>query len=146
MPWFPSRCAVFGSSLEAVLAFQDEITPAPFGTVAFLANATLEDLHPAFLISSGVGIEIDDFAVVESNTESFFNKHVSFFFLGKSRLTSFTTSTARLLLGECTAVVNQFASIGKVDCGTRLPSRLVVCCELAANKLEVSAAPVLLSY
>lgn len=146
MPWFPSRRRpMLGSPLEAVLALQDEITPTPLGTLAFLANASIEDLHPAFLVSSGVGIEINDFAVVESNSETFFNKHVSFLFLGKSRLASFTTSTACLLLGKCAAVVNQFASIREVDCRTRLSSRLMVCCELASDQLEVSTSPVLLS-
>lgn len=76
-----------GSSLglpgKTILALQDHVTPAALHGFAFFADAGIKDLHPAFFVGAGIGIEINDFTVVESDSEAFFNKHVAFFLFSK---------------------------------------------------------------
>lgn len=109
-------------STHALLALHHHIAPAALAVIAFLANAGIEDLHPTFLVSGGIGVEIDDFAVVEADSETFFNEHIAFLFLSKARLASLSASARRLFSGQCTTIINQLASICQIDGGSRLTS------------------------
>ena len=136
--------SLLGLLLHVLLTLQHHIAPAALRAV-FLANATIKNLHPAFLVGSCVCVEIDDFTVIESDAESFFNKHVAFLLLCKARLATFSTFASCLFLCERTAIINQLASIGKIDGGTRLARGLVVGGQLTTCELEKAAAPVLQS-
>jgi hypothetical protein len=82
------------SAAECIFPLKDEVTPFALGpratteavfviTEVVTANYIRQDLQPAFLVLRAVSIEVDDLAVVESDTEAFFNKHVGLFLLGK---------------------------------------------------------------
>lgn len=47
------------------------------------ADNIRKSLHPALFVFRVVGIEVDHFAVIETNTETFFNKHIALFLGGK---------------------------------------------------------------
>lgn len=131
------------SSLQRLFALQDKVTPATFRTATFLADTAFKIFHPAFLISSSISVEINDFAIRESDSESFFNEHVAFFLLCETRLATLSTLARCLLLCKSTAVINQLGCIRKIDGCSRLACRLMECCELASRKLEVATTPIL---
>lgn len=144
--------SAFGTTAESILPLEDEFTPlAPrprAGEIllrrdAVTVNDLGENLHPAVLVLSAVGIKVNDLAVVEANAETLFDEHIALFFLGKGRASTLPALARGLLFCERTTVINQPFSVGKVDCGARLSCCFVVCCELSANKLKISAAPVL---
>lgn len=130
-------------SSQSLLTLEDQVTPTTFGAVSILADASIKHLHPTFFVSSSVGIEVDDLAIVEANTEAFFNKHIPFFFFGEARFATLASLSTSLLLSKRSTIVNELGSIGKVDCGTGLSGRLMICSELVAGELEESTTPVL---
>jgi hypothetical protein len=109
------------------------------------ADDFVENLHPAFLVFSGVGVEVNHFAVVESNAEAFLNEHVPFFLFRKCGATSPAALAHRLLLREGLTVIDQALSVGEIDCSTGLACHFMISRELGAYQLEVTAAPVLIS-
>jgi hypothetical protein len=94
---------------------QDYIAPATFGVVALLADACIEYFHPALFVSTCISVEIDDLAIVETDSEALFNEHVAFFFLCKARLPPFSAFGACLFLRKSTSVINELGSICKVN-------------------------------
>jgi hypothetical protein len=139
--WLP--CALLGFPLQAFLAFKNGVTPATLRVFTFLANASIKHLHPTFFVCSGVGIEIDNLAIVESNSETFFDKHVAFFLFCKAGFSTLAPFTSRFLLSEGTSVIDQLTGICEIDGGAWLTSGFMVSGEFATNKLEVSTTPVL---
>jgi hypothetical protein len=111
--------------------------------LVFFANAGIKDSHPAFFVRSGVSVEVDHLAIIETDAKPFFNEHVTFFLLRKARLTALAALASSLLLGQCSTIVDEFTGIGQIDRGAWLPSRLVVGCELGSLEFEEAATPVL---
>lgn len=111
---------LLSSSFETLLTLEHQIAPASLHAIAFLANAGIENLHPAFFIACGVGIEVDYLAIVEADSETFFDEHVAFFLFCEARLAALAMFTNSLLLSECTSVVDELGCVGEVDCGSRL--------------------------
>jgi len=77
---------------ERVLPLENEVaplaSPRPTGVIVHgavtAANELAKNLHPAFLVFGRVGIEVDDLAVIETDSEAFLDEHVALFLLGKS--------------------------------------------------------------
>lgn len=113
---------MLGFPPQAFLAFENHIAPLAFAILAFLANARVEDFHPALFVGGGVSVEVDDFAVVEPDAETFFDKHVSLFFFCEAGLAALAPFSTGFFLGQSTAIVNQLGSIGEVNRGTGLAS------------------------
>jgi hypothetical protein len=91
---------------------ENQVTPASLSFVSILTNASIKNFHPAFLVSSSIGVEIDYLAIVEANTEAFFNEHVTFFLFCKTRFPTLATLSTSLLLSKSATVVNEIAGIG----------------------------------
>ena len=111
---------LLSSSFETPLALEHQIAPAALHATAFLANASIQNLHPAFFVARGVGIEVDYLAVVEPDSETFFDEHIAFFLFCEARLAALAMLTDSLLLSERTAVVDELGCVCEVDCGSRL--------------------------
>jgi hypothetical protein len=139
----PNRSLLIPSS-QSLFALEDHVTPTTLGIVSILTNASIKDFHPAFFVSSGIGVEINYLAVVEANTEAFFNEHVTLFLFCEARFTTLAPLSTSLLLSKSTTIINELASIGKIDCGSRLSSRLMVRSELAPGEFEEATTPILI--
>lgn len=113
-----------GPTAECVLALEDKIAPLALGLgpaasgrdVVVRADAVAadhlgQDLHPALLVLSTVRVEVDDFAVIEADAESFLNEHVPFLLLGEGRPPALSVLGGGLLLCEGPAVVDQSLGI-----------------------------------
>lgn len=130
---------------------KDELTPLGsrsrtailFCAALAAANNVGQDLHPAFLVLGGIGVKVDDFAVVEADTEALLDEHVAFLFFSKSRAASLAGLGDSLLLRECSPIIDESLGVGKVDARTRLTGGFVVSCQLGADKLKVATTPVL---
>lgn len=133
----------FGFSAMAFFSLQDHVTPAAFGIATVSTHACVELLHPAILIRGGVGIEIYDFTIVESDSESFLDEHIALLFFSKAGPTTLSALRACLFLSQSSTIINQFARIGKIDSCTWLASRFMISSQLASLKLEETATPVL---
>jgi hypothetical protein len=83
-------------SALALLALEYDVTPAPAD--CFFADALVKDFHPTFFVFSAVGVEVDDLAVRETDSEAFFDKHVALFFLCKARLAPAAALTSGFFL------------------------------------------------
>jgi len=89
--------------LHAALALEHQIGPRLDGPAAggrTFSNSLRHNSEPAVLVCGAVRVEINDFAVAEADTESFFNKHIAIFFLGKCRLAAATISRTGLFLKQ----------------------------------------------
>lgn len=128
---------------QALFTLEHKVAPSALRSIALLANTGVEGLHPALFVGGRVGVEIDHLAVVEADTESLLDKHVTLFFLCKPRLAALATAACGFLLGQGSAVIDELTRVGQVDGCTRLSSRLVICCQLGPLELEEAAAPVL---
>jgi hypothetical protein len=104
------------------LPLQNHVTPASFLIVSVLAYASVENLHPAFLVGRSIGIEVDNLPVIEADSESLFNEHIAFFLFSKARLATLATLPTRLLLGESPTIINELRSIRQIDRCTWLAS------------------------
>ena len=139
-----------GLLAECLLPLKDEFTPLSAASSVhrvvintFTANNVSQDLHPTVLGFCRVGVEVNDFAVVESDSEALFNEHVAFFLLSEGRATALTALASGIRLCQCPAVINNPLCIGQVDGCSRLTSGFVVSSELGSDELEVTATPVL---
>lgn len=65
-----------------------------------LSNGFREHFHPTILFDPAVCVEVNDLSVAETDSEAFFNKHVTLFFFGEGRFTSSATLGGRFFLGE----------------------------------------------
>lgn len=124
---------------QRLFSFQDHITP--FLARGILADALVEYLHPTILVNRRIGIEVNDFAVFESDAETLFDEHVAFFFFREARLATATAFSSHIFLGKCSAVVYEFAGICEVDGSAGLSCGLMIGSEFAASELEVSSTP-----
>jgi hypothetical protein len=115
-----TRRPLLGPSFQSLLFFQHQIAPTSLHAIAFLANAGIEDFHPAFLVGSSVGVEINDFAVVEADSESFFDEHVAFFLFCEAGLSTLAAFAAGFLLSERSTIVNELGGVREINRGTRL--------------------------
>ena len=95
--WGARHCIVIGS--------KDGVTTDNFA----------ENLHPALLLLSAVGVKVDQLAVIEANSEPFLDKHVAFFVLGERRTTALSVLAGNLLLHEGTAIIDKPLGIREVD-------------------------------
>lgn len=102
-----------------------------------------ENLHPVIFRGGAVGVEIDDLAIPEPDPESFFDEHVSFFFLGEGALATSTAFAGYFFLKQRRAIVNQLGCLGEIDRCSRLACRLVIRGQLGPVELEEAATPVL---
>jgi hypothetical protein len=118
-----------GSLLFALL-FENHGNP-PLLRCDVSANGLSEDLHPAFLLLAGVGIEINDLAVREAEPEAFLNEHIAFLIFSKARLAT-TATLCRGWLLKRALVVKELGRFREVDCRSRLAGTLMVGCELGA--------------
>lgn len=141
-----------GSTLsEYLFPLKDEITPLAAATgctstviiVASTADDIAKGLHPALLVLAGVGIEIDNLPVVEADTETLFDKHVTFLFFRKGRTASLAVATRGLGVRQLSSVIDESPGVGQIDGSTRLTGCLVVSSKLSADELEVTSTPVL---
>jgi len=83
-----------GPPAERILPLKDQITPLALGLGttgevvvgpdAVAADYLGQDLHPALLVLGVICVEVDDFAVVETNAEALLDEHVALFLLGES--------------------------------------------------------------
>lgn len=141
-----------GALSKHLFPLKNEFTPLSAGTgsvgvVLLFSSSTddiAKDLHPALLVFAGVGVEIDNLAVIEADTETLFNKHVAFFLFREGRATSFAAATRGLGVSQLPSIVNESLGIGEVDGGTRLTGCFVISGKLSTNKFKVAATPILL--
>lgn len=146
--------ASLGAPTKRVLPLKDELTPLALGSRSAMnafviaweciaADNILKDLHPSLLVLRVVGVKVDDLAIVEANTETLLNKHVAFFFLSKCGSATLAAFACRLLFSQSPTVVNKSLCICEIDGGAWLSCSLVISSQLGADKLEVTATPVL---
>lgn len=119
-----------------LFSLKDELTPLGprsrtalfFGAIIAAANDVGQDLHPAVLVLGSVSVEVDDFAVVEADSETLLDEHVALFFFGEGRTASLATLRDGLLLRERSPIIDEPLGVGKIDAGTRLTGGFVVSC------------------
>jgi len=102
-----SPLATFSFSPEALLPFEHHLAPARFGPVVIFTDTCIKDFHPTFLIGRSVGVEVDNFTIVEANTEPFFDKHITFLFLREARSATLATLSGGFFLCESTAIIDE---------------------------------------
>jgi len=94
------------TAAESFLSLEDNLAPLiaarPLAIIVYAACVTTadelaEDLHPAFLVFGCVGVEVDDFAIVETDAEALFDEHVTFLFFGECRSTALASLAGCLL-------------------------------------------------
>jgi hypothetical protein len=129
------------SSLLLAFLLQDHGDPALLCRDVS-ADSLNKDLHPALLLLACVGVEVNDLAVCKADPEALFDEHVAFFIFSKARLATTATLCGGRLLKR-PLVVEKLGGLRQVDCGSRLPSALVVGCEFGAFEAEVTTTPVL---
>jgi hypothetical protein len=89
------------AGFHAALALEYKISPGLKCTIArasALPNGFRHDSKPALLICGAIRIEVNHFTIAKADAESFLNKHVAIFFLGKCRFAAGTALCAGLLL------------------------------------------------
>ena len=107
------------------------------------ADNVREDPHPALLVFRCIRVKVNDFSVVEADTESFFNKHVPFLFLCKRGTPALSSSDCRLLFRKRLTVINQSLCVAEVNGGSRLSCSLMVRCKPTSYQLKIPSSPVL---
>ena len=107
-----------GALSEHFFFLKDKLAPlAAASRVASLidtsrsADDIAQGLHPALLILGSISVEIDDLAVVESDSESLFNEHITLLFFSKSRTPSLAVAARGLGIGEGSSVIDESLSI-----------------------------------
>ena len=134
----------------ALLFLENWLCPALSWIASRLSNILADNLgqccHPLVFGCSIFGIKVNDFTIGESHSETFFNKHVAFFILCKSTLSSSTFASRDFFLCEISFIIDQLCSFGEIDGGSWLTCRLVISSQLGANELEESSTPVLSQY
>ena len=126
--------------LFLTLLLKDHVGPG-FTRGDVFANAVRQDLHPAFLLITVIGVEVDDFTIGEADTETLFNKHVALLIFSERRLAATARLSRRWLL-QSTLVVQKLGCLCEVDRSARLPCCLVVCCKLRSIQTEEATTPV----
>jgi hypothetical protein len=86
---------------HAAFALEHQLRPwFNLTTSGRLADSIGQHGQPAFLVSSAIRVEINNLAISEANTETFFDEHVALLLFGEGGLSSATTSGSGLLLSE----------------------------------------------
>ena len=131
------------SSSQGFLALEHQVAPTALSIFSVFTDTSIENFHPAFFVGCSIGIEVDYFSVVEADAEPFLHEHVTFLFFCETGLASLASLSTGLFLRKSTTIVDELASIGKIDRSTRLTRRLVISGEFASHELEVATTPVL---
>lgn len=105
LPLFNSRFLILNRPFDVQVLFTAENKICPWFGLATsrrvaLSNGLREDFHPTVLLCPAVGVEVNNLSVAEANSETFFDKHIALFLLGKGRFTSSTTLSRCLFLSE----------------------------------------------
>ncbi len=126
---------------DLLFSCQNKVRPG-FLRARIFAHGLGQDFHPAFFLGRAVGVEINDLAVREPDSEPFLHEHVPFFFFREGALAA-SAFAGTFLLQERGPVVDQLRRFAEVDRRARLTRRFMVCGQLAPVQLEEAATPVL---
>jgi hypothetical protein len=101
----PPQCPSLILPPQTLFPSKHHITP-PTLPIPLLAYTSVQDFHPSLFISRSIGVEIYDFAVVEADSEAFFDEHVAFFFFCEAGFAALAAFARGFFLREGTAVVD----------------------------------------
>jgi hypothetical protein len=69
--------------MHVLFMAEDKLSPSPYlarASCITFTNSVAKDFHPTFLLRGAVCVEIDNFPITKSYTESFLDEHIALLF------------------------------------------------------------------